>query len=171
MTAICASSINAGACPQSGNSNAVTRPLRGCRATFEHRVHRARENRSESSPRKMSTGQSTLSHTCHRIEVEQDRDRKAHPDARIEVKSEATIGVRDGAVLREMTPVGVAQRAERRMDYAQMRFDLVDGGKRPLARQIAADPAQCRRRHACAEVVEHKPSDRCARIRRRSTCR
>ena len=39
----------------------------GFAIVLNRRLSRLRDNKSESSPRKMSTGESILSHTCHRI--------------------------------------------------------------------------------------------------------
>ena len=70
---------------------------------------------------------------------------------------------RDGAVLGQVPPLGVGERAEMRVDLAQVRLNLGDRSECALDTQIGRDAMERGRRDAGAEVVEDEPPNRRSR--------
>ena len=77
----------------------------------------------------------------------------------------AAVAGRDGAVLGEVPPLGVAERSEMRVDLAQIRFHLGDRCELALDAQVLRDAMQRGRGDTGAEVVEYEPPDRRSRQR------
>ena len=87
---------------------------------------------------------------------------EGHGEAGVVMQAEAAIRQGARAGLRQMAPLGVGQRAEGRMDLAQMHLQRRDIGEAARQLDIGRDPLGGGGRHAAADVVQYQSADRMA---------
>ncbi len=173
-SANCSGVLSAGAWPQPGIS---TTTARGPRLRISSAV--SRSSRSESAPRRHSTGRSSASQRLPQVVVVVVMG-ELHHHARVVVRRHAAVRQTAGRGLGQAAPLRIAQPAVGPVDGAEVLLQLAHGGERRGAAGIAADALDRRRGGLRADVVEHEALDAAAqggggraacRWRRPSTCR
>ena len=169
---IWSSSISAGAWPQPAISTAAPAlrapPAPRCVISLDRRG----EQQVRSSPRRISTGHSTASHTLPQHDVEHHRPREALAIAGIVVQAEAAVSVLHRAVLGEVAPLRVGElRRTARGSRAGAPRPRSMRREAPCSAQVGADALQRGAGDARAEVVEHQAPDRRAGVAPPSPCR
>ena len=135
-------------------------------AAAQHLAHASREQQIRVLAAQDEHGTLDLVPHMPTRDVEHQRPGEGPGDRRIVVLAVAAVVRRDGAVLGEVPPLGVAERSEMGVDLAQIRFHFGDRSKPALDAQIFRDAMQRDRGDAGAEVVEYEPPDRRSRQHR-----
>ena len=143
---ICSSAISAGACPQSGTSTARTRP---CLAAMPRRcisrTVRGMQQVGILAAQDQHGARHLLPHAPQR-DVDHQRPRELRARWRDRSAGAVAVLCPHHAVLGHVPPLRVGELAERRVDLAQVRFDLRERREGCARAQVGADALQARRR-------------------------